>query len=94
MLGEVDNDLRNTLGIDVVGQAVTTEEQIIVAEDITQEENDKQQLHPMLEQTEANREAVGIKEKTAAAGRADTGWLVADEVDGTETSDRAWPSIV
>ena len=27
-------------------QAVTTEQQIIVAEDVTQEENDKQQLHP------------------------------------------------
>jgi hypothetical protein len=31
------------------GQAVVTEQQIIVAEDVTQEENDKQQLHPMLE---------------------------------------------
>jgi transposase len=45
-------------------QAVTTEQQIIVAEDVTQEEKDKQQLHPMLEQTETNREEVGIKEKT------------------------------
>ncbi len=43
---------------------MTTDEQIIVAEDVTQEENDKQQLHPMLEQTEANRKAVEIKEKT------------------------------
>lgn len=55
------------------GQAVTTEEQIIVAEDVTQEENDKQQLHPMLEQTEANRQAVGIKEKTGVA-LADAGY--------------------
>jgi transposase len=54
-------------------QAVTTEEQIIVAEDVTQEENDKQQLHPMLEQTEENREAVGIKEKTGVA-LADAGY--------------------
>ncbi len=55
------------------GQAVTTEEQIIVAEDVTQEENDKQQLHPMLEQTEMNREAVGIEERTGVA-LADAGY--------------------
>ncbi len=55
------------------GQAVTTEEQIIVAEDVTQEENDKQQLHPMLEQTEANRQAIGMKEKTGVA-LADAGY--------------------
>jgi len=55
------------------GQAVTTEEQIIVAEDVTQDENDKQQLHPMLGQTEENRQAVGIKkEKTVAL--ADAGY--------------------
>jgi len=54
-------------------QAVTTEEQIIVAEDVTQEENDKQQLHPMLEQTEENREAVGIEEKIDVA-LADAGY--------------------
>jgi len=54
-------------------QAVTTEEQIIVAEDVTQEENDKQQLHPMLEQTESNRNAVGIKEETGVA-LADAGY--------------------
>ena len=55
------------------GQAVTTEEQIIVAEDVTQEENDKQQLHPMLEQTEGNRQAVGIEEKTGVV-LADAGY--------------------
>lgn len=54
-------------------QAVTTEQQIIVAEDVTQEENDKQQLHPMLEQTETNRKAVGIKEETGVA-LADAGY--------------------
>lgn len=58
-------------------QAVTTEQQIIVAEDVTQEENDKQQLHPMLEQTEENREAVGIKEKTGVA-LADAGYCSED----------------
>lgn len=55
------------------GQAVTTEEQIIVAEDVTQEENDKQQLHPMLEQTEANRQTVELEEKTGVA-LADAGY--------------------
>ena len=54
-------------------QAVTTGEQIIVAEDVTQEENDKQQLHPMLEQTEENRQAVGIEEETGVA-LADAGY--------------------
>lgn len=58
-------------------QAVTTEEQIIVSEDVTQEENDKQQLHPMLEQTEENREAVGIKEKTGVI-LADAGYCSED----------------
>ena len=52
---------------------MTTEEQIIVAEDVTQEENDKQQLHPMLEQTEANRQALELKEKTGVA-LADAGY--------------------
>jgi len=31
-------------------QAAVTQQQVIVAEDVTQQENDKKQLHPMLEQ--------------------------------------------
>lgn len=54
-------------------QAVVTEEQVIVAEDVTQQANDKQQLHPMLEQAEANRQAVGVKEKIGTA-LADAGY--------------------
>jgi len=54
-------------------QALVTENQVIVAEDVTQQENDKQQLHPMLEQTESNRQAVGIKEETGVA-LADAGY--------------------
>lgn len=42
-------------------QAAVTGEQVIVAEDVTQQANDKQQLHPMLQQVEANRQAVGVK---------------------------------
>ena len=54
-------------------QAVTTEQQIIVAEEVTQEENDKQQLHPMLKQAEENRQAVEIEEKMGVA-LADAGY--------------------
>lgn len=54
-------------------QAATTEQQIIVAEDVTQEENDKQQLHPMLEQAEENRQAVEIEEEIGVA-LADAGY--------------------
>lgn len=53
-------------------QAAVTEDQIIVAAEITQEENDVRQLHPMLDETEANRKAAGIEERvdscTADAG--------------------------
>ena len=58
-------------------QAVTTEQQIIVAEDVTQEENDKQQLHPMLEQAEENRQAVEIEEEIGVA-LADPGYCSED----------------
>ena len=45
------------------GQAIATEEQIIIAEALTQEENDKQQIHPMIEEMEANRKALKIEEE-------------------------------
>ena len=64
------------------GQAVVTEEQIIVAEDVTQQENDKHQLHPMLEQTESNRKAVGIEEETGVA-LADAGYCSDDNFTKT-----------
>ena len=67
-------------------QAVTTEQQIIVAEDVTQEENDKQQLHPMLEQTEANRQAVGIEEETGVA-LADAGYCSDENFTKTPAGD-------
>jgi transposase len=54
-------------------QAAVTKEQIIVAEDVTQDENDQRQLLPMLEQTDANRQAVGVQEKTGVA-LADAGY--------------------
>jgi len=58
-------------------QAVVTENQVIVAEDVTQQENDKHQLHPMLEQTESNRQAVGIQEESGVA-LADAGYSSED----------------
>ncbi len=39
-------------------QAVVTAEQIIVAADVTQEANDVQQLHPMLEQAQQNMQTI------------------------------------
>ena len=63
-------------------QAVVTEQQVIVAEDVTQQENDKQQLHPMLEQTESNRQTVGIKEETGVA-LADAGYSSDDNFTKT-----------
>jgi hypothetical protein len=66
------------------GQAVVTEKQIIVAEDVTQEENDKQQLHPMLAQAEANRQAVEIEEEMGVA-LADAGYCSEENFTKTST---------
>ncbi len=68
------------------GQAVVTAEQIIVAEEVTQQENDQQQLHPMLEQTESNRHAVRIQEKTGVA-TADAGYASEDNLTKTPAGD-------
>jgi len=43
-------------------QAVVTEEQIIVAAEVTQEENDVQQLHPMLKSASENLVVAGVEE--------------------------------
>ena len=58
-------------------QAVVTEDQIIVAEDVTQQENDRKQLHPMIEQTESNRQQVEIEEEIGVA-LADAGYCSED----------------
>jgi transposase len=44
-------------------QVVVNEHQIIVAADVTDETNDKQQVRPMIEQTQQNVAAVGVTEK-------------------------------
>ena len=67
-------------------QAVVTERQVIIAEDVTQQENDKKQLHPMLEQAESNRQAVEIKEKIVVA-LADAGYSSEDNFTKTAAGD-------
>ena len=67
------------------GQAVVTEEQIIVAADVTQEENDVKQLQPMLDKAERNLQAVAIEEKIGNAV-ADAGYLSGDNL-AYETED-------
>ena len=54
-------------------QAAVTEEQIIVAAEVTQEANDVKQLRSMIEKTAGNIEAVGVEENVGAA-LADAGY--------------------
>lgn len=54
-------------------QAVVTEDQIIVAAEVTQDCNDVQQLHPMLEKAASNLEQAGVEE-TIEAATADAGY--------------------
>lgn len=67
-------------------QAVVTEQQVIIAEDVTQQENDKKQLHPMLEQAESNRQAVEIEEKIVVA-LADAGYSSEENFTKTAAGD-------
>lgn len=55
------------------GQAVVTEDQVIVAAEVTQEANDVQQLHPMIGKAEEELQAAGIAEKIGAV-TADAGY--------------------
>lgn len=54
-------------------QAVVTEDQIIIAAEVTQEENDRRQLLPMIAKTKENVRAAGINEDLKVA-LADTGY--------------------
>jgi transposase len=47
-------------------QVVVTEDQIILATEVTVEENDVHQLHPMLEKTRENLQAIGVEDKIKA----------------------------
>jgi transposase len=48
-------------------QAVVTADQVIVAADVTQEENDKQQLHPMLKQAQDELSEAGVEDNVGTA---------------------------
>ena len=54
-------------------QAVVTEDQIIVAAEVTQEENDMKQLHPMLKRAQANLKAIAYLQAVGTA-LADAGY--------------------
>ena len=64
-------------------QAVVTEDQLIVAADITQQENDVRQLHPLLEATEANRTAAGIEEEVESC-TANAGYWSEENIEQTD----------
>ena len=48
-------------------QAAVTEEQIIVAAEVTQEANDVKQLHSTIEKTAENLQGAGVEERTGTA---------------------------
>jgi transposase len=56
------------------GQAVVTEEQIIVAAELTTQENDINQLHPMVQKAEENIAALEIKGQELKSVLADAGY--------------------
>ena len=68
-------------------QAVVNENQIIVAADVTDQANDVRQLQPMLDQTIANMDAVGITENIDAFS-ADAGYFSEANVDVLEQNNR------
>lgn len=65
------------------GRAVVTEEQIIVAAEVTQEENDVKQLGPMLKKAKANVNKVGVEENIGT-GLMDAGYWSENNVKGRE----------
>ena len=69
-------------------QAVVTEDQIIVAADVTQEENDVQQAQPMLKNAAENVTKIGTEEKIGT-GLMDAGYWSEDNVraKGTEVQE-------
>jgi len=54
-------------------QAMVTEDQLIIAADVTQEGNDVRQLHPMLQQAQDELAAAGVQEPIGV-GLADAGY--------------------
>ena len=66
-------------------QAVTNEHQIILAADVTDQANDVRQTMPMLDQTQSNLDAAGIKDAIKAA-LGDAGYY--SETNATALKDR------
>ncbi len=62
-------------------QAVVTEEQIVVAAEVTPEENDVKQLHPMAQEAERNLKQVGSQEQIQVV-LADAGYWSAQNLQG------------
>lgn len=56
------------------GQAVVTQEQIIVAAELTSQENDVKQLHPMVEEAQENLSALAREKQEIGAVLADAGY--------------------
>ncbi len=67
-------------------QAVANENQIVLAAEVTSEQNDYEQLHPMIAAMQQNLEAAGVKQKVGTLV-ADSGYLSDDNLlaadDGT-----------
>ena len=64
-------------------QAVVTKEQIIIAADITQEENDVHQLHPMLDQAQNELSTIGVEGQIDVA-LADAGYWSEANIQNAE----------
>lgn len=82
------NIMKTSQGFDQCGNAqiAATEEQIIVASDVTREPNDKQQLEPMVQEAKSNLEAAGVDEKIETL-TADSGYYSQENVSYLEGED-------
>lgn len=63
------------------GQALVTEDQIVLAAELTHQANDVHQLHPMIDQATSNLDAAGIDDEIATV-LADAGYWSEDNVTG------------
>jgi transposase len=68
------------------GQAIASEDGIVVATDVTNEQNDNRQLHPMLDRAQRDIAAAGIKPAIGVL-LADRGYYSDDNVTSVEPGD-------
>lgn len=73
-------------------QAVVTEDQIIVAAEVTQDANDVNQLHPMLGKAQSNLLAAGVNEPIRAA-TADAGYWSEENGQAMKEPPSPWARI-